>query len=73
MMQHVPWTGRRSTHFVSGLLRATHHVEASNAYLQHRIELAQYAHLPLGVVKEDWVLSTADALFSRCALNLALQ
>ena len=34
--------------------------------LQHRVQVAQYAQLPLGAVKDDWVLSTADALFGRC-------
>ena len=33
---------------------------------QHRIELARFAHLPLGALAADWVIDTADALFARC-------
>lgn len=30
------------------------------------MELARFAHLPLGALAADWVLGTADALFARC-------
>ncbi len=33
--------------------------------LQERIGVAQYAHLPLACLRDDWVIDTADALFAR--------
>lgn len=34
--------------------------------LQQRIELARYAHLPLGMQADDWILGASDTLFARC-------
>ncbi len=33
---------------------------------QDRIELARYAHLPLGNLGGDWMLDVADAHLARC-------
>ena len=34
--------------------------------LQQRIELARYAHLPVGMLADDWILGASDTLFARC-------
>ena len=33
---------------------------------QERAQLAQYAHIPLGNMSDDWMLAAADALYGRC-------
>ncbi|GAA0141587.1 DNA metabolism protein [Lithospermum erythrorhizon] len=38
---------------------------ASCHWLNHRISLSRYAHVPLGNFEVDWVLHTADILYSR--------
>ncbi|KAK9798895.1 hypothetical protein WJX73_003389 [Symbiochloris irregularis] len=35
-------------------------------WLQERVALARYAHLPLGNIGPDWELAAADALYARC-------
>ena len=37
-----------------------------SASLQERAQQAAYAHIPLGNMGPDWMLSAADALFGRC-------
>ena len=37
-----------------------------SAALQERAQQAAYAHIPLGNMGPDWMLSAADALFGRC-------
>ncbi|BBN04847.1 DNA polymerase epsilon subunit 1 [Marchantia polymorpha subsp. ruderalis] len=44
---------------------AMHRCVASSVWLQERISLARYAHVPLGNVDSDWLLFTADTFYSR--------
>ncbi|CAL8464190.1 g3725 [Coccomyxa elongata] len=39
---------------------------AAGPWFQDRIELARYAHLPLGNLGGDWMLDVADAHLARC-------
>lgn len=34
-------------------------------WLRARLDVAAYAHVPLGTLQEDWVIDTADVLFAR--------
>eukprot|EP00250_Pteridium_aquilinum_P003833 c14110_g1_i1 orf=789-5363(-) len=38
---------------------------ASSSWLQERITLSKYAHVPLGNFEADWILSTADNFYAR--------
>ncbi|CAM6102738.1 unnamed protein product [Calypogeia fissa] len=44
---------------------ATQRCVASSIWLQERITLARYAHVPLGNFDSDWLLFTADTFFAR--------
>lgn len=51
------------------LVLAVHHCLALSVRIprtQDRIELARYAHLPLGNLGGDWMLDVADAHLARC-------
>ena len=37
-----------------------------SAWLQERAQLAAYAHIPVGNMGDDWMISAADALYGRC-------
>ncbi|KAI5066379.1 hypothetical protein GOP47_0019003 [Adiantum capillus-veneris] len=38
---------------------------ASSSWLQERMRLSNYAHVPLGNFDSDWILSTADSFYAR--------
>ncbi|KAL3518505.1 hypothetical protein ACH5RR_021094 [Cinchona calisaya] len=42
-----------------------HRCAASSQWLNERITLSRYAHVPLGNLEVDWLLHTADIFFSR--------
>ncbi|KAL4287511.1 hypothetical protein AHAS_Ahas19G0193500 [Arachis hypogaea] len=41
------------------------HCAASGQWLNERIALSRYAHVPLGNFELDWLIFTADTFFSR--------
>ncbi|DBA81285.1 TPA: hypothetical protein ACH3X2_006902 [Trebouxia sp. C0005] len=45
---------------------AVHRVAAHGSWLQERVQLARYCHLPIGNMTGDWIQNTADALYARC-------
>lgn len=45
---------------------AVHRAAAHGSWLQERVALARYCHLPVGNMTGDWILNTADALYARC-------
>lgn len=50
------------THVVKGCVRQ---MLASKDWLRMRLAASRYAHLPLASIRDDWVIDTCDALFSR--------
>ncbi|PWA94332.1 DNA polymerase epsilon catalytic subunit [Artemisia annua] len=41
------------------------HCVASSRWLDERISLSRYSHVPLGNLEQDWLIYTADLLFAR--------
>ncbi|KAL2635827.1 hypothetical protein R1flu_007306 [Riccia fluitans] len=67
---HIPANGRDSQYQALGWQPiaarvAMHRCVASSMWLQERVSLARYAHVPLGNIDSDWLLFTADTLYAR--------
>ncbi|CAI5468276.1 unnamed protein product [Closterium sp. Yama58-4] len=44
---------------------AVHRCAQAPVWLHQRVSLARYAHIPIGNMRKDWILHTADVFFAR--------